>query len=240
MWEGQLRLGWSSARAHALSVSNEEGATAFVQARTRVEQSVPDSLQGERGFDRTQHDLLGQLQLYQSFAGPGFGDHVLALRLAAAVAGGPGADQFTWELGGVPGQSEGLTGLSLFGGTALFFPVRGYEAGVRSGRTAWVASGEYRFPLALVNRGLGLFPLHLDRLHGAVFLDGGNAWGPRDGGAGYDQPRLDPLAGVGAEVVVRLSVLYSLPVVLRAGAAVPLVDPQGTGPRFYLRLGGVF
>jgi hypothetical protein len=240
LWEGQLRLGWSSARAHALSVSNEEGATAFVLARTRVEQSVPDSLRGERGFDRTEHDILGQLQLYQSFDGPGFGDHVLAFRLAGGYAAGPGADQFTWDLGGVPGQAENLTGLSLFGGTALFFPVRGYDEGYRSGRTAWVASGEYRFPLALVNRGLGLFPLHLDRVHGAVFLDGGNAWGPEGGGAGYEQPRLDPLFGAGAEVVVRLSVLYSRPLVLRTGAAVPLVDPQGTGPRFYVRLGSVF
>lgn len=240
LWEGQLRLGWSSARGHALSVSNEEGATGFLLARTRIEQSLPDSLRGERGFDRTQHDVLGQLQLYQSFDAPGFGDHVLALRLAGGFAGGPGADQFTWEVGGVPGQAESLTGLSLFGGTGLFFPVRGYEVGYRSGRLAWVASGEYRFPLALVNRGLGLFPLHLDRIHGALFLDGGNAWGPEGGGAGFDRPRPDPIAGAGAEVVTRLSVLYSLSIVLRAGVAAPLVDPEGFGPRFYLRLGSVF
>lgn len=240
LWEGQLRLAWSSARSHALSVSNEEGASAFVLARTRVEQSLPDSLRRERGFDRTQHDLLGQLQLYQSFSGPGFGDHVLALRLAGGFAAGPGADQFTWDLGGVPGQAEGLTGLSLFGGTSLFFPVRGYDEGFRSGRTAWVASGEYRFPLAMVNRGLGLFPLHLDRVHGAVFVDAGNAWGPQGEGAGYDQPRLGPLAGTGAEVVVRLSLLYSQPLVIRTGAAVPLVDALGSGPRFYIRVGSVF
>ena len=73
-----------------------------------------------------------------------------------------------------------------------------------------------------------------------VFLDAGNAWGPEGGGAGYDQPRLDPLAGVGAEVVTRLSVLYSVPLLLRIGGAAPLVDPLEMGPRFYVRLGGVF
>ena len=50
--------------------------------------------------------------------------------------------------------------------------MRGYGTARRFGRYAWSASVEYRFPIRLVNRGLGLFPLHLDWVAGAVFLDG--------------------------------------------------------------------
>ncbi|MEJ2540270.1 MAG: hypothetical protein P8188_09900 [Gemmatimonadota bacterium] len=236
LWEGRLTLNASTVRGHALSVSAEEGISVSLVGRARFEASLADSVQGVEGRDRSQRDLLGQLQIYQSVPGPGFADHVFALRLAGGFASGPGADQFTWEVGGVQGEAETLTGLSLFGGTGLFFPVRGYDVGVRSGRGAWVASGEYRFPLALVNRGLGLVPLHLDRIHGALFLDAGNAWGPEGGGPGYDQPRQDPVAGAGVEIAARVSLLFRLPLVLRVGAASPLVD--GEGVRFYLRLGG--
>ena len=64
-------------------------------------------------------------------------------------------------------------------GGSVFLPVRGYERSTRSGRYAWSTSVELRAPLALVNRGLEALPLHLDRIFGSVFLDGGNAWGGR-------------------------------------------------------------
>ena len=233
--EGQLALTLSTARGHALSLGREEGASLFLLGRIRRERTVADSLRGVRGQDRSRNDLLGQLTLYQSFPGPGFADAVVALRLAGGRSRGPGADAFSWDLGGARGQVEGLTGFSLFGGTSLFFPLRGYEEGVRSGWNAWAASAELRVPLVMVNRGLGLVPLHLDRLQATAFLDAGNAWGPAGGGPGYDSVRRDPLASTGVELTTTLTLLYRLPVVFRTGLAFPLVE--SSSPGLYLRLG---
>lgn len=234
--EGELSLAFSTARGHALSVSPEEGVSGFLLVRTRREVGLVDSLRSRPGVDASTDEVLGQLRLYQSLPGPGFADHVLALRLAGAAARGPGADGLTWEVGGTAGQTETFSGFNLFGGTSYFLPVRGYPEGVRAGRLAWAASAEYRFPLFLVNRGLGLFPLHLDRVHGGLFADAGNAWGPELGLPGYDQPRLDPVWSVGGEVTARLLLLFDLPLALRVGVAFP----EAGHPNWYLRLGPSF
>ena len=233
--EGQLSLTLSSARGHALSLGMEEGASFFLLGRLRREQTVADSLRDVRGSDRSRNDLLGQATVYRSFPGPGFADAVLALRVAGALSRGPGADAFTWDVGGARGQAEQLTGLSLFGGSGSFFPVRGYGDGVRSGWNAWAASVELRVPLVLVNRGPGLIPLHLDRVQAGLFFDAGNAWGPVGGGPGYDAPRRDALASTGVELTTLLTLLFRFPVALRAGVALPVGDD--TGPAAYVRLG---
>ncbi len=239
--EGRLSVAVNTARSHALSISREEGYSAFLQLRTRKEIAVPDTLTGIAGFDRSRDDILGQLEVYQSFPGPGFADHVLALRLAGAAAGGPGADALVFEVGGASGQREPVSGLDLFGGTSLFFPVRGYATGTQSGRFAWATSAEYRFPLALVNRGLGLFPAHLDQVHGALFVDAGNAWGPELGLPGFDQPRLDPLWSWGVELSLGLNLLFDLGLTVRGGVAF-LGREVGVSesPAWYVRLGPAF
>lgn len=239
--EGQLSLAFSTARQHALSVSPEEGFTFFVLGVTRKEQALADTLVDRAGFDRSSDEVVGHLKLYQSFRGPGFADHVLALRVAGGAARGPGADALTFEVGGAAGASESVTGLGLFGGTSTFFPVRGYRSGDRSGRFAWVASAEFRFPLVRVNRGPGLLPLHLDALHGALFVDGGNAWGPELGLPGFQQPRGRALWSAGAEVSAGVTAFFNLPLVLRTGVAWPGVDVPGlTQPTWYVRLGPSF
>jgi outer membrane protein assembly factor BamA len=101
---------------------------------------------------------------------------------------------------------------------------------------------EYRFPIKLVNRGVGLFPLHLDWLSGVVFIDGGNAWGPDLGVAGFENPRRNALASAGAEVMVRTLPLWFQNMNLRVGIAFPLAqedDPlaKENSPRSYLRFG---
>ena len=106
-------------------------------------------------------------------------------------------------------------------------PLRGYEQASRFGRWAWAATAEYRFPLALVNRGVGAWPLHLDRLVGSLFTDVGNAWEPN--------PRRGPLVSIGAEIAAQLLGRYDAPVLLRAGVALPLVDGDGAG--VYVRVG---
>ena len=77
-------------------------------------------------------------------------------------------------------------------------------------------------------------PLHLDRIFGSVFLDGGNAWGGASS-AGEESPRLRALLSAGFEVSTDLLVLYSVPLRLRAGVAFPLVEQEGA--RYYVRVG---
>lgn len=237
---GDLRLSASlnTARGHALSISPERGGSVFVQARTRPQLSLADSLAGVVGTDRSVDEVIGQARGYLSFGGWGWADHVIALRVAAGRAAGPGADAFWYDVGGAAGQGEPVTGLGLFGGQGLFFPVRGYDDGDRSGTRAWVASGEWRFPLLWLNSAWRLLPLHFDRLHGALFADVGNAWGPELEVAGFQNPARDALASVGGEVRLDTLWFYSIPVQFRVGWAARLVGDSGT--RLYLRLGRSF
>jgi outer membrane protein assembly factor BamA len=234
-------LSFQTAREFTFSTTPEAGVRSFVQARARREFSLPNSLRGMTGLDRSFRDAVGQVSAYQAFSGPGFSNHVIAARASFGVAAGPGVNQFHFGVGGAQGRLEGVTGAELFGGRSLLFPVRGYFEGQRSGRYAWSASAEYRFPLLNVHRGLGLFPLHVDRISGALFADVGNAWGPNDPlvpGVGYVNPRRTALSSVGAELQTSISVLYSSRLFFRFGVAFPLGD-EPSDP-LYLRLGLAF
>lgn len=229
---------FSTVRGHSFSVGPEEGVSLFALGRTRSDLELADSVDGVVGRDRSFNEALGRVRIFTDFPGPGYADHVLALRVSGGVAEGPGADAFHFDLGGTSGTREPFTGLALFGGRTFFFPVRGYANGEQVGRYVWSASAEYRFPLVLVNEGIGLFPLHLDKLSGTLFFDAGNAWGPELGEPAFQNPRRDPLTSVGGEILTELLTFFSIPVTLRTGIAVRLDDVEGT--EFYLRLGRSF
>jgi hypothetical protein len=234
--EGRVSFSFSNARRYAFSVSPEDGIGLFLRGRIRRELSLADSLRDVPSEDRSLRDVIGRLSLYKGFRVRGFGNHVLGLRGSGGVAGGPGADAYHFEVGGASGADGPLTFVDL--GQSLLFPVRGYGTARRFGRYAWSASAEYRFPIRLVNRGLGLFPLHLDWVAGTLFMDAGNAWGPELDLRGYNSPLRDPLASVGGEVIARILPLWYATWDVRVGFAVPLVE--GEGGRAYLRLGPSF
>ncbi len=237
--EAQVGVSFSTARAFAFSTSGEAGVLASVQGRARRELALDDTLRGSIGFDRSFREATGVFQAYQSLSGPGFSNHVLAARVSVGAANGPGADAFHFSVGGAQGRPERLTGAELFGGSRLLFPVRGYFEGQRTGRYAWSASGEYRFPLINVHHGLGLWPLHMDRVSGALFFDAGNAWGEAGPSSGSPQnPRRNALASVGAELQASITALFSTRMFFRLGAALRL--NSGEGSPFYLRLGTAF
>lgn len=233
--EGRASVSFGNARIHPFSISPEDGVGIFLRGRFREELALADSIRDVAGDDRSLQDLIGQLTLYKGFRLPGFGNHVLALRGSGGVAQGPGADAYHFEVGGSSGGS-GPTALQLGGG--LFFPLRGYATARRSGRFAWSATAEYRFPLLLVNWGPGLIPLHLDWLSGTIFMDAGNAWGSEFDMVGHDNPMKDPLASVGGEITARVFPLWYANMEFRFGVAVPLVEGQGA--RAYLRIGPAF
>jgi Tol biopolymer transport system component len=228
-------VNFNSSRSHAFQMGTARGMNAVVLGRVGYDLSLPDSLIGRTGADRSFGEVLGRLRGGIPLWGGGFARHTLALQASGGAASGPGAGPLQYRVGGASGRPEEVTGLELFGGTSLFFPVRGYETSSRFGRYAWTASGEYRFPLLLVNRGLRAWPVHLDRALGAVFFDAGNAWGPDLSPGGFQNPLRQALASVGAEVTTQFLALYDIQLLVRVGVALPLVD--GNGARAYVRAG---
>jgi hypothetical protein len=240
--EGRVSLTGSNARTYPLSVSPEDGAIVYLRGRLRSHLDLADSLAGAEGYDRSFRDLVAEIRLFKGFRGPGFGNHVLALRLSGGLASGPGADQGHFEVGGTSGAGAPVQ-LGFLGGSGRFLPVRGYGTATRFGRNAWTATAEYRFPLRMINRGPGLFPLHTDWLSGAVFLDAGNAWGPEVADVpGFFNPARDALVSTGGELTMRVLPLWFAAVDLRLGMAVPLVQgsDEREGVQVYFRLGRAF
>ncbi len=236
----QLRATLSTANTQrrALSFSREDGVRFWASARMRRENGVAADSRGVAGVDRGYGELTGEVSAFKSLGRLGFANHVLALRTSAGIAGGPGANQFHFDIGDAEGSPEPVTGLGLFGGSSRLFPVRGYRDNYRSGRVAWTSSVEYRFPIALIDDGLPFAPLFFDRIHGSVFFDAGNAWGPVLGQRNYDNPRQQALASVGAEVSLIVAPIYVRGIGFRFGAGVPL--NAGDGPVYYVRVGNAF
>jgi Tol biopolymer transport system component len=228
-------LSYSSARTFGYQVGPSAGANLVLRARAKKQLQLPDSLVGRLGADASLDEVQGQLRAFHAIGGPGFASHVLALRVSGAAARGPGAHAGTFEVGGASGTRESITGLALFGGRTLFFPVRGYPEAARFGRFAWTASGEYRIPLAVLNGGLGIWPFNADRVLGTLFVDAGNAWGPEEGFTGFQNPRRSTIVSAGAELTAGILAFWSAALDVRVGAAYPFVD--GDGATAYVRLG---
>lgn len=226
---GELRLaaGYSTARTASFQTGGSRGFSATVQGRSRRHLALSSADVGIIRVDRTFAEVTGRARAYVPLWGGGHATHVLALQLAGGSAFGLGAQLGHFGVGGATGLPEDVTGLELFGGSYLFLPVRGYARSVRVGRYAWSSTAEYRFPIALLNRGLGAWPLHFDRVVGSLFFDAGNAWDPN--------PRGGAVASLGAEVTVGLLGFFNSGLLVRTGSALPLVG--GGGAEVYVRAG---
>jgi Tol biopolymer transport system component len=228
-------VNFNSTRTHSFQMGTARGLSVFLLGRVRDDVSLPDSLLGVPGVDRSVDEVLARVRGAIPLWGGGHATHVLAMQASAGVARGSGAGLLQYRVGGASGQVEPLTGLELFGGGLIFFPVRGYETSSRFGQYAWSASAEYRFPLWLINKGFRAWPVHLDRAIGSVFFDTGNAWGPDVTASGFENPLRVGLASVGAELTTQITGLYDIRLRLRGGVGVPLID--GNGARGWVRIG---
>ncbi|OGR31681.1 MAG: hypothetical protein A2005_09875 [Desulfuromonadales bacterium GWC2_61_20] len=129
--------------------------------------------------------------------------HVLASRLFAGLATGETLPQRAFQLGGdTPGDL--LAGID-----QETLPLRGYPVNVLRGQRALLATLEYRFPLLNIERGVGNGPFFFRRLHGATFVEAGNAFD--DGGADVGDFR----SAGGLEARLDLDAGYFLPLTLR-------------------------
>lgn len=107
--------------------------------------------------------------------------------------------------------------------------LRGFPFSALRGRQALAGSLEYRFPIADIERGLGLWPLFLNRIEGSLFLDLGTA------GDKIDWKKLK--LGFGGELRPHFILAYGLPLELRLGIAQGLGEK---GPKTYLGFGTAF
>ncbi len=136
--------------------------------------------------------------------------HVLALRYAGGTSGGDVERRSLYAVGGFPDASpfDSLLAPVVLGGAAL----RGYPVNARVGTQYHLAQLEYRFPLLRLDVGYATLPFYLNRIHGTLFCDVGDAF----------RGDLDPAAlrvGAGAELLLEFTVFYLLGFTLRVGYA---------------------
>jgi hypothetical protein len=205
---GSTRLAWSFSSAHrqAFSISPEEGGS-LALALERFQEGFGS----ERSFTRATADWTQYLPL------PGR-HHVLAARLVLGGTSGDAPPQGAFLLGGdAPGDvSYSLDDRALH--------LRGYEPGTGHGSRALLAGLEYRLPLVEIERGGISAPFFMRRLHGALFVETGEAWD--DGGFHASDLR----TGLGAELRLDLFFSYFTPLTLRLGVAVGLDEGGGVYP----------
>jgi Tol biopolymer transport system component len=240
---GVVTLGHSTARAYDFSIGPQDGMVAAASLEGR---RFTRALEGDdevRGYVRS----TARAQFYRGFDAWGFAHHVIALRAAAGADAGSRAPGYS--LGGEGGLGTGGVLGTAFGlGSELDYPLRGYPTGAQYGDRVAVGTAEYRFPLALVERGAGLIPLYLDRLWGTAFADAGAAWcleicDDLEGTA----READPLYSVGTELGADVTLGFNLRMRLRVGLAFPLSEIPTTdggrarpNPEFYFTFGQAF
>jgi hypothetical protein len=137
--------------------------------------------------------------------------HVLALSYAGGIAGGDIRRRGTFYLGGYAPQPDPLRSVFDFtrpGDASL----RGYPYASIYGDQYQAASLEYRMPIYAVERGFSSLPVYARRLHGAVFVDCGDAqFGT------FDPAKIK--CGAGTELRLDVYLFWSLPASLQLGYA---------------------
>ncbi|MHB8834275.1 MAG: BamA/TamA family outer membrane protein [Candidatus Methylomirabilia bacterium] len=211
---GSSRLAWSFSNAHRqpLTISPADGRRVDLYL-----EHYQDGFGSELTFTRASLDW----NEYLALPAP---RHVLAARLfIGGMTGGP-PQQGVFGLGGrTPGDVENA-------GDSQALLLRGYPSNAFRGERAVLAGLEYRFPLLEVGRGGVSAPFFLRRLHGALFVDAGEAW---TGGA-FRAGALH--AGVGAEIRFELIFSYFLPLTVRLGVAAGLDKAGGVYPTLGIRV----
>ena len=233
-----VALGWAALQRAPQAVSAEDGVSVGVTFRERW-QGVYDIPNG--------HSAIGSLRAYRSLALPGYAKHVLAARLSGAWGSPSNLDVFS--AGGTSGSSvEVLPGVTV-GDAARTFGVRGWEPGYLDGNQAAGGALEYRAPLVLANRGLGVSPFYLARTGLTFFGEAASAWCVQSAQwncGNFQDPRLW-IGSVGAELWLDASASYDLPYRVRLGIAEPVrsrADAFGGGRwlpvKLYVTFGAAF
>jgi hypothetical protein len=218
--EAALSLAFSDARRYAHSISPEEGRTLTLRARYAGPGTGSD------------YDLWRTRLAWVEFTRLPFTRHaVLATRVSGSLGQGSLGGSPPFALGGIP-QVDLLSLLTL----QTFSPsdlLRGYPADLFRGNGTLSMTAELRFPLVTTNLGNSTWPIFLRRVHGAVFVDAGEAFvhGSERGYTGPDFTWNRLRFGAGAELRFETAFAYWLMTDVRLGVARGLGKPlAGVGP----------
>ncbi len=218
--EASLGAAYSDSRRYAWSISPEEGRRLSLRLRVAAR---------ETGSDYPLWRARASWSEYLRV--PGTRHAVLAARLSGALAHGSLGGSPPFSLGGI--TSPNPIDLFLLQTFSPSDQLRGYPAGRQAGNGIALANLELRVPLASPGWGHSTWPLFLRRLHGAVFVDAGEAFvqGTERGyaGSGFRWDRLR--IGAGAELRLELVLAYWITTDLRLGVARGLGRPfRGESP----------
>jgi hypothetical protein len=224
----RLQLGavFSNLQRPALSISPEDGVS---RATTVRERWRTDRARGTRSTS-----AVGIAAAYKSLDLPGFAHHVVALRAAGGIADRRAGTAL--EVGGTSGTVVDLFAGYTVGEGRRTFGVRGFPAASVYGTRAATATLEYRAPLVLASRGIGLLPFFFDRSSLTLFGDYGIAScasNPLYASTCAPPPRIGrAIASAGAALLLSASILeWDRPQTLRFGLAVPVVGRERAGAK---------
>lgn len=197
-----ISFSYSNAYRYLYSVSAEEGRSLGISA----------------GFSfhgiGSQYNVATASWRYSEYVPFPFKNHVLILGYRGGISGGDIHRRSNWALGGYAPQPDPLRSFFDFtrpGGATL----RGYPYSSIYGNQYHVLNAEYRFPIWRVERGYETLPIYFQLLHGAVFVDAGNAFsGPFD----FDNLK-NFKVGVGAELRLDAYLFYNVGATFQLGYA---------------------
>jgi hypothetical protein len=239
--EISLGVAYGSPERFVYSISTEEGGLLTL----RVRFASPD-LGGDQRYSSARFSASEYLRL------PFTRHWVLALHGSLGGSSGTLAGRQPFSIGGLspPDVATVVAGALGGGFPAQADELRGYPLGAFSGPTLVSATAELRFPLFAPEVGYTTWPLLLRRLHGALFLDSGAAFGTRDGTMGRRLGNLEALRfGAGGELRLEVVLGYHLRTDVRLGLARglgPLLAPSPKPPdplqetQVYLVIGDSF
>ncbi|HLD46025.1 MAG TPA: hypothetical protein VJC18_11380, partial [bacterium] len=197
---------FSKYKMYADSISPENGVV------FKVGGEWTDSMLGSDAVNE-EIALRGDLRFYLEM--PWSDHHVLALRTAVGWVWGDQQQFGDYRLGGPFGEGTGASYSS------RVFPLRGLAGITYGGDYAYMFSSEYRIPLATnVNWGIGTWPIFLDKLYMALFVDGGDIKYRTETNELFSRM----LVSTGAEVNGNFVLGYGLPLTIRAGYGVILTN----------------
>jgi hypothetical protein len=215
-----LRVAWTlnSSKVYGYSVSSEDG----IRSAVTLEHVSP-ALGADGAASAATVDLRGYLP-------GGLRQAVVAMRLAAGVSSGDPMVRRAFSLGVATTPASPFD----FGQRAVGM-MRGVTLDSRVGAAIAVANLDYRFLLARFERGFRTWPIFLNGLHGAAFVDVGAA-GATLGSLG------SPLWSAGVELASDLTLGFYLPVTVVVGAALADDAPHGNAKHasVFLRFGRAF
>jgi hypothetical protein len=221
-----LGAAYSNLQRPARSISQEDGVSLAVTLRERWR---TDRARGTRSTS-----AVGTAAGFKSLDLPGFAHHVVALRAAGGIADRRAGTAL--EVGGNSGNVVDLFAGYTVGEGRRTFGVRGFPAASTYGTHAATATLEYRAPLVLASRGIGLLPFFFDRSSITLFGDYGIAacaTNPLYASTCAPAPRIGrPIASAGAEVLLSAAILeWDRPQTLRFGLAVPVLGRERAGAK---------